>query len=263
MTASFAPPPADVGDGGPPAVTVDVEAVHARLTFDVAVRQAHGTATIDFRVEGPDGRPALDLRQPVAGLRLDGRPLPGDAFPHRDLGGGPGSEMRVLDVPLTTGGRHRLDIDYRVETPDATGAEPVGWRDGGVRFDLWMSDLEPGRYLEMWVPAPLVHDRFALEIDLEVTGTDREHVVVANGDVTGGATSFRIRYPPHFTALSPMLVVAPSDEVTDRRGMVALAGRAAPLVLRCAAHRELEVDLAACEADVASWLAYLAARYGP
>ncbi|MGH9093571.1 MAG: hypothetical protein ACRDXE_00240, partial [Acidimicrobiales bacterium] len=80
---------------------------------------------------------------------------------------------------------------------------------------------------------------------------------------TGGPTSFRIRYPPHFTALSPMLVVAPSDEVTDRRGPVALAGRAAPLVLRCAAHRELEVDLAACEADVASWLAYLAVRYGP
>ena len=69
----------------------------------------------------------------------------------------------MLEVSLEAGTAHQLEVGYRLETPMAAGAEPIGWADGGLRFDLWMSDLQPGRYLEMWVPAPLIHDRFDLE----------------------------------------------------------------------------------------------------
>ena len=138
----------------------DVDGIDARLQFDLAGRQATGEALIRFTAGDETGHPALDLRQPIEWLRLDGDSLTPDAFAPVDVGAGPGSEVRVLDVTLEAGSPHRLEVGYPLETPEATASEPITWADGGVRFDLWMSDLHPGRYLEMWVPAPLIHDRF-------------------------------------------------------------------------------------------------------
>jgi hypothetical protein len=174
--------------------------------------------------------------------------------------------MRVLDFPLEGGTPHQLQIGYRLDTPQAEGAEPIGWTRGGLRFDLWMSDLQPGRYLEMWMPAPLVHDQFALNLRIDLTGHERPHTLVANTagvDAAPSAGRWDLCYPAHFTALSPMLVFAPTDEVELRRSSVNLPGRDRSLGLVCARHTEAEADLAACEADIRAWLAYMAARYGP
>ena len=262
MALPHQPPPVDLGSGRV-AVPVDVESVDATLVFDVAAREGRGAARVVFVVDHPGGYPALDLRQEPASVRLDGRHLDGGAFPRLDMGAGLDAGMRVLDAAAAPG-RHTLELEYPLATPDAQGAVPPDWRDAGIRFDLWMSDLAPGRYLEMWVPSNLCHDRFALSVEVALTGTDRPHVSVANGDVADHAgTRFRVTYPRHYTSLSPMLVVAPADEVELRRRPLALAGRAAPLGLVVARHREVDADLVACEADVASWLTYLAARYGP
>ncbi|MBO0729701.1 MAG: hypothetical protein J2P57_10615 [Acidimicrobiaceae bacterium] len=247
-------------------VVPDVTSVDASIRFDVAQAVAEVTAQVAFTVPGPEGgHPALDLRQRVDLLRLDGRQLDGEAFSPRDLGGGEGAEVRILDVAVEPRSRHVLEVGYRLERPDVAQAIDVGWEDSGVRFDLWMSDLHPGRYLEQWIPAPLVGDRFALSLEVEVRGTDRPHVAVANcpgGDATAGL-SWELHYPAHFTALSPMLVIAPADAVEVRRRPVVLAGRGEPVELLCARHIEVDADLAVCEADVASWLGYGAERYGP
>jgi hypothetical protein len=127
-----------------------------------------------------------------------------------------------------------------------------------------MSDLHPGRYLEMWLPANLCHDRFSLTIDVVVTGVEVDHAVLSNGagrPLGDGRT--RVSYPPHFTSLSPMLVVAPAPDVEIRRRVVRLDGLATPLELVTARHAEADADAAACEEDVAAWLQHHAARYGP
>lgn len=249
---------------GSDAVGVDVTRVGATLTFDVAACEARAGATVEFTVGDVDGRPALDLRQPVDELRLDGSLLPGDAFSHHDLGGGEGADMRVLDRVLAAGSRHRLDLDYRLETPQAEGALPVDWSGDRVRFDLWMSDLKPGRYLESWLPANLCHDAFALTVDVEVVGTRSDHLVITNGaESVTGPRRWRIDYPAMFTSLSPMLVLAPAAEVEIAHGSVGLAGRRRHLEILAAKHREDDADLAACRADIIGWLAANAARYGP
>jgi hypothetical protein len=263
MASPYAPPPVDLG--GITAVAVDVQRIDVRLVLDVATRTATADAAVGLVVDGPGGHPVLDLRQEPVSVRLDGRELGGAALASVDLGGGDDAEQRVLDVALAAGGSHRLEVGYEIGTPRAAGAVPVAWETGGVRFDLWMSDLEPGRYLEMWIPSPLCHDRFELRIDLTVAGTDRPHTVVTNageGCVAVGSNHWRVRYPPEFTSLSPMLVVAPSDAVESRSTPVALPGRD-PITLRCFRHLDVDADLAACEADLAAWLPYLAARYGP
>jgi hypothetical protein len=246
-------------------VAPDVDEIDARLRFDVSARQATGEALIRFTAGDETGHPALDLRQPVEWLRLDGQSLAPEAFAQLDVGAGPGSEVRVLDVTLEAGSRHHLEVGYPLETPAATGAEPITWDDGGVRFDLWMSDLHPGRYLEMWVPAPLIHDRFALTLDIELLENDRRHAVIANTDEVDVAAPghWTLRFPDHFTALSPMLVMAPADEVELRHSSVSLAGRERSLDLVCARHRDVDIDLGACEADIKAWLLYNSARYGP
>src|ERR1041385_2652713 len=99
----------------------------ALLSFDCAARTGRAHARVTFTGEG---EPPLDLRQPHSG-------------------------------PL-------VDVSYELETPAAEGALPLGFTEGpgrpGLIFDLWMSDLAPGRYLESWIPAPPIGDQFALTI---------------------------------------------------------------------------------------------------
>jgi hypothetical protein len=264
MPQSLAPPPAALGSKR--VVAPSIERIRAALRFDVAAGEASAQATVDFCGGAVEGRPALDLRQEVEWVRLDGQDLqPGD-FAAQDLGAGGEARMRVLDVKIEAASRHRLEVGYRIATPDSYGAEPVGWLPDGVRFDFWMSDLHPGRYLEMWVPAPLVHDRFALHLDVQLEGTDRPHTLIANTAGVNTEPSRRawsLVYPAHFTALSPMLVLAPADTIEMRRTAVNIAGRSRSLGLVTAGHTDSDADLAACEADVKGWLSYLAARFEP
>lgn len=262
MVSPFAPPPA--ADGSRTVVSVDVTGVEASLRFDVAATEATAVATVDFIVDGSGGHPALDLRQEIDEVGLDGRRLDPDALAPVDLGGGPDAHMRVLDVSLDHGSRHQLAISYRVGLPGAGGAVPIGWRDEGVRFDLWMSDLMPGRYLEMWIPAPLCHDRFALGVEVEVAGTSRPHLLITNtSDPIEPGLGWKVAYPQTFTSLSPLLVLAPVDEIQWCTRELHLPGLAHPLELRSARHLEVDADLAAVEADVAGWLSHLHARFGP
>jgi hypothetical protein len=264
MPQSLAPSPARVG--GASAVAPGVERIDAELRFDVASRQGEGRAVIDFCGGTTDGRPAIDLRQEVTRVRLDGKEMSSDALPSTDLGGGPGADMRVLDSVVEAESRHRLEVDYRLDTPASEGAEPIGWNSDGLRFDFWMSDLHPGRYLEMWVPAPLVHDRFALRLRIVIEGTDRPHTLLANTggiDPGPGGLSWTLAYPAHFTALSPMLVLAPVDTIEVRRKAFDLPGRQRSLGLVVARHADVDADIGSCEADIRSWLTYCAVRYEP
>lgn len=263
-SVQMAPPPTFAGNRR--VVAPDVESVRAEVRFDVTGREATGTATVDFLGGEGRGYPALDLRQEVDWVRLDGEELPASSFSHADLGAGWDARMRVLDVKIDGGSRHCLEVGYRLDTPDAHGAQPIDWTDDGVRFDFWMSDLYPGRYLEMWVPAPLIHDRFALTVDIVLDGTDRAHRVIANSpSVESDPTSTRwsISYPDHYTALSPMLVLAPADMLEVRRTVIAVTGRRDPLSVVTARHADTDADLGVCEADICSWLTYLACRYEP
>jgi hypothetical protein len=261
--AAFDPPPTSVGDRT--VVPVDVRTVEASIVFHPGTHQARVSARVGFTMGPLPGCPALDLRQPIDVVVLDGDALPPEAFGHQDLGGGEGAEMRVLDRALTAGSRHRLDLEYQLGTPGAEGAQPIRWDDetGAVSFDLWMSDLHPGRYLEMWLPANLCHDRFRLDLEIVVDGPAPQ-MLLSNGAVDEIARNrWRIRYPAHFTSLSPMLVIEPAAQMTVRQRALRLPGRRQPLTMVTAGSSAAWSELAACEADIASWLTANAERYGP
>ena len=235
-------------------VGIDIEAVDAELRFDLNARQASAVATVRFSMAAGPGLPVFDLRQEIDSALLDGAVVaPGDLGPV-DLGGGLGADMRVLDRSLEAGSTHELQLRYPLGTPDAADALPVGW-DGGSLLDLWMSDLHPGRYLEMWIPANLCHDRFALTVDLAIVGEPRFEVLT-NGSVSRAGGRIHVAFPDHFTSLSPMLVIVPAEELVTRR--VSAAG----IEVTVAAMHTTDVDVDAVSADAATWITGNVATYG-
>ncbi|MGY1695679.1 hypothetical protein ACI780_12255 [Geodermatophilus sp. SYSU D00814] len=264
----LAPPPVPLG-GGRSAVPVDVSAVTALLRFDGASRTATGTATLRFATGPAAGCPVLDLRQTVTGVRLDGAPLPPDAVVRRDLGGGAGAEVLVLDRVLPAGSAHTLRLDYTVGPPQAPagGSHPpaLTWSAGPrLTLSFGFTDLAPGRYLESWVPANLIWDRYSIDLELVVTGTAVEHRVVTNGAVTAaGPHHWRVAFPPRSSALSPMVEVRAADTLTAATTTVALPTGGDPVAVEVLALRsDTTVDPAAAAADVAGWLAENAAAVG-
>lgn len=263
----YLPPP--VALSGQLAVPVDIESVVASLRFDVPAREAEVSVVVDLRVEGNTGWPTFDLRQDIDAACFDGAKLPVDALRHRDMGAGHDARMRVLEVACDAGSRHRLELRYRLGTPDATGARPVEWLDDGVAWDLWMSDLEPGRYLEMWLPANLCHDQVNIELTVEVAGSWRPHVLFANASVEelDQGRRWSVRYPPHYRSLSPLLVLVPAERAVVRRAeALAPGGPCIPVTLVALAgageDAQVTADAQAGIADATAWLSYFAARYG-
>ena len=115
--------------------------------------------------------------------------------------------MRVVDVACPAGSAHQLELRYRLGQPESTGALPIALvtRDG-VSWDLLMSDLEPGRYLEMWFPAGLCHDTLRIEVDVEVAGTDRPTCSwpMARSTSAVRVPAGAVRYPRHLYFAFPL-----------------------------------------------------------
>jgi hypothetical protein len=259
---SLVPPPAQVD--GRLTVPIDIDHLVAKVRFDVPSQVAEVTATLDLVMDGPEGRPVFDLRQVISSAWFDGRALPPEALAYCDMGAGHEARMRSVDVLCPAGSRHQLELAYGLGTPEAAGARDVEWSPtgDGVAWDLLMSDLEPGRYLEMWFPANLCHDRLAIEVAIEVAGTERPHVLLANGTVVEHrpGLAWTVHYPRTYTSLSPLLVLAPADEVDFRRSTANAAGK--QLQVTVAGMGGPGSDLEATAADAAAWLSYFAARYG-
>jgi hypothetical protein len=238
-------------------VPVDMARLGAKVRFDTVAGVAEVLAEVDFSIDGPDGYPVFDLRQDVGAACLDGRQVPPEALAHSDLGAGWDARARVVDLILEAGSWHRLELSYRLGRPEAEAAKGIDWDTtaGGVSWDLGMSDLSPGRYLESWFPANLCHDSLAIELSIEVGGTSRPHLVLANGDVEERkpGRSWEVRYPARFTSLSPLLSLCPAD-----RAEVLTRGPVTVALLPGA-----RADAAHVAADTSAWLAYFSARYGP
>jgi hypothetical protein len=250
---------------GKPVVPADFQSLMASVRFDAARQVAEVSASVELSLLDLEGWPAFDLRQDaISKAAFDGADLPVAALAHRDMGAGYEARMRAVEVDCEAGSRHLLQLRYRLGAPQAEGANEVEWLGpgNGLRWDLWMSDLEPGRYLEMWLPANLCHDRLSMALDIEVAGTPRPHALLANGavDELEAGRHWTVRYPSSYTSLSPMLVLAPLDEVALRVADVTAAGRrlsvtAAGIAGGCG-------DLEAAVNDAAAWLSYFSTRYG-
>jgi hypothetical protein len=221
---------------------MDVERVEAFVVVDVEAGIASAETTATFTA--PNGPIAFDLRQEIDAER----------YPHVDLGGGPGAEMRVFTPGA---GRQRLALQYNLGAPAVDRPLPIRFEADAAWWDVWMSDLIPGRYLEQWLPAGLCGTRMELWLSIEVVGTRRPHVLVTNGLTRAdGPNRWFAEFPASFTSLSPLWWLAPEDQVVMIR-------RPGPVEVLVAAPLALGHDLDEVAAITAAHLGLNAQALGP
>jgi hypothetical protein len=261
-------PPARTVDGLL-AVPIDIQAIRAGLVFDGATASASGDATLDFVVGPTGGCPIFDLRQTVTGAWLDGAPLAPGQVAHHDLGGGSGAELRVVAAALAAGSSHTLRLTYTLGPPQAPPAgryrPALTWSAGPrLRLSFGFTDLGPGRYLESWLPANLIFDQFALELELRILNTAIAHVPITNGAVSPlGPNHWSLAFPARFTALSHLLELRAADTVASLTGGVTLPVSGTALAIEAWKPAGSALDLVAQVASLGSWLAANEASSGP
>jgi hypothetical protein len=257
---------------GATATPIDIESLQARLTFDLASRSARAEATLIFTTGETDGLPMFDLRQTVDSASLDGETLPAGSIHSIAV---PGSEMMVVERVLPAGSHHTLQLSYELGLPRAAGVAPIGegygptmvgssiagthwrWEDNErMFFDLWLSDLY-GRYLEVWLPANLIHDEYELSMDLSIQNTNVLHRPITNAQVSGAANEYHLAFP-NVTALSPMFVIAAEDRLD-----VATASSAVGIAIEAYKLKTNPADLQNATTRVAQALQQYSADLGP
>ena len=232
----YAPPPVMVD--GELAVPIDVLALAGEFTIDFAAQTTRAHAELRFRVGPVAGRPIFDLRQEGVTGSLDGAVMDASGLPQRDLGGGPGTEMRVLAGVLPACSEHVLVLDYPIEVLVGYAAPPPVFKEDGVAWDFGFSDLTPRTFLEQWLPANLIHDRHPITLVVEVVGGPADQRVISNGPVVElGPARWQVEFPASSAAQSPMLVLIPGARVESSSTTISLPDGDYGLEL----HRRIEV----------------------
>jgi len=208
---AYAPAPTEID--GLLATPIDVLSVTATAVFDLKAAKATADATMSFRMSAT-GMPVFDLRQDIGKVWLDGQEVDPQSMAAHDFGPG-ASTMRILETTLEAGSTHTLRFAYPLRQPQSRQSDPIGWGDEDtLSWDFFFSDLNPGRYLEMWFPSNLIYDQFPFTLDLQLTGAGSKHLLWTNGSAVGkGEDHWIVSFPAHFTPVSQMLTVVPEKDV--------------------------------------------------
>jgi hypothetical protein len=206
----LAPAPREID--GLTATPMDITRMEVSIVFDIEKQEARAVADMWFTT-GAAGTPVFDLRQPITSAMLDGKEIDPAKMKAHDFGKATGT-MRILEVEMEAGSEHHLHLEYTLQKPASPSAQEIGWLDGGVHWDTFFSDLNQGRYMEMWFPANLLHDQHPVTMNLKLVGASKEHQIVTNGTVEElGEADWKLTFPATYSAFSHMVVIIPSELV--------------------------------------------------
>ena len=242
-------------------VPVDISRIETTLVFDAVTQSATAQSTLQFRLGRNAGCPIFDLRQAPSAVQLDGVAVPVADIALHDFMGGTGAELRVLSRVLDAGSSHTLSVSYPIGLPQSSMAgsylPQLAWSAGPrLTFNFGFTDLGPGRYLESFIPANLIFDQFELVLDVRIDGTGVAHQPITNGSVTVlGANRWRIEFPAHFTAFSPMLELRAADTLASAVHNQVLPVSGATVAVTAWKLGNSAVDVAAIAATIGSYLA--------
>lgn len=202
---------------------IDISTLEAAVVFDLESQVASVVADLTFEMTA-DGMPLFDLRQDIVSGTLNGEAITPAQMATHDLGKGSGT-IRILQVELKAGVTHKLHLEYVLQKPQSPSAIAIGWGKGKLDWDFFFSDLNHGRYMEMWFPSNLLYDHFGFEFDLKIEGAKEKHEVVTNATLTElGDFHWQLSFPAHYTAFSHMLVVVPSKKIEHSTKTIILPG---------------------------------------
>ncbi len=218
---AFVHAPAPTVIDGLDAVPIDILEIDAQLHFDPSSATAFAQGTMTFQMGETGGMPIFDVRQTPVDLQLDGQPLAPQFLVHHDFGVGLDAGFSILELSLTPCSVHTLGFTLTLAVPDAPGAAGLSFAAAPDRlyFDLFSSDLNPGRYLESWLPANMPWDRHPISIGVTIEGAGVEHTLISNALVDAIAPhAWQLEFPASSTTMDPMIVILPSDDLDSLGG---------------------------------------------
>jgi len=218
---THAPPPVVID--GLTGVPIDISTLAASVVFHLNTRTATVSADLTFEMTA-DGMAVFDLRQEIVSGTLNGEKIKPAQMAAHDLGPASGT-IRILEAELKAGVTHTLHLEYVLQKPQSPQSDAIGWGEGRLDWDFFFSDLNQGRYMEMWFPSNLIYDHFGFELDLRLDGALEPHEIATNAAVQElGDFHWRLSFPAHFTAFSHMLVVVPSEKIERSTATATLPG---------------------------------------
>ncbi|HVH98595.1 MAG TPA: hypothetical protein VM869_07790 [Enhygromyxa sp.] len=254
--SAFIHAPAPVEIDGLSAVPIDILELDAELSFDATLATAQAQGTLTFQLGESGGMPILDLRQTPELLLLDGQPLANESLARHDFGVGLQAGFLILEVALEPCSVHTLEFDYALATPQAPQAAGLSFAQSPARayFDLFATDLNPGRYLEAWLPANMPWDRHPISLGVTLEQTEAAHALISNAAVDEVAPhDWQLEFPSTTTAMDPMLVLMPVDELDSHTGVhMAANGQAIPYAIHV--DTQVATSAAVVATNVANYL---------
>ena len=228
MTTNFhlAPPSKTVD--GMLAVPIDIQSINGVFTFDGATKTSLADVTITYIVGPTGGHPVFDLRQDITRAWLDDIVFSEADLKHHNFGTEVFTELRVIKARQSAGSVHTLRVQYNLSLPNSQMGgnylPALEWSAGPrLRFVFGLSDLNRARYIEAWLPANLIFDQYSIDLEIRIINTLAIHSVITNSTVTNlGLNQWKLSFPKHFSAFSPMLEVLASDTLSRQSGTVLL-----------------------------------------
>ena len=213
-----APPNFPVGEKN--AIFVDIQKVQATLEFDLKAKQARVRAKVDFE-QGQEGYPIIDLVPNVQSIKLDGKET---SLSHYVTAIDPDGQSNVRVLQRTTApGKHHLELSYSLPR-----SKTLRFLEQEVNFLQRYGDLLPRGFVEQYLPSNYEYDRYPMSYEIRITGTDRPHRIMSNGEVLDlGKGRFEVHFPQHFNApsffmhiIDPTRYVILEEEYPGRRASI-------------------------------------------
>lgn len=178
------------GDGSK-AVFIDIKNASYKINYDVDKLQTMVTSTITFEMP-EEGRPIIDLVPLIRSAKIRDEKISTNTFSPDNV-----STLRYLDKLLEEG-EYTVVIDHKLEK-----YLRYSTYNKSVRSAFWMSDLSDRRFLEQFLPTSLEYDQYSMTFEVEVAGTNINHVIKTNGKmIESEDNKWKISYPDYFTSSS-------------------------------------------------------------
>lgn len=174
------------------AVFVDFTNSNSKIIYDLSSKKTTAVTTITFEQVDP-GRPIFDLVPNIDELKINGSIAQAKSISMNGT-----SQVQYIDQILPAG-KHTMEVRNQITKNVSMG----GWWTKSLKAAFWMSDLSDRRYIEQYLPANLEYDQYPSEIEYLIKGSQDEHVIYTNGEVTEIAKNhWKVQYPATYSASS-------------------------------------------------------------
>lgn len=211
--------PKNIEHNGSLLVFVDFKTIDVNLTYDISKSTAIAQSTIQF-YQPVAGFAILDLVPNTISVNINGESV--DLL-ESDMQGV--STIKYVNKELDPG-LHTLIISNEIE-------KNVVFESNYVKSAFWMSDLSDRRYIEQYLPTNLEYDQYKMTINLEIKGTQADHVIYTNAMVTElSHSNWHLEFRDVYTASSFYLHITRQGLIPElKKEYQSIDGRIIPVTV--------------------------------